>query len=219
MLRLGPSLQPFCSIPSAKLVSVKLLAGSHFSSIDQEKFQIPNTTATIVVCGVCAEQVKMMESASSSQSHTSAASRRLGCVLHQLQPSPPHEIMPSLCVSYTSGDQQQLGTGAHDDAATNPSSVAIGNVSLKIRPSSHPELIPFSVAPMGSPISHPLQAQEVLGEHIVNRITPPPKKFVFRLSCDALDESVHLRWMMQKDKLGQDMFLIGYISPPPPHQT
>ncbi len=104
-----------------------------------------------------------MEGGGVPLSHTtSAASRRLGCVLHQLQP--PHGMHPSLCVSYTNGDQQQqLASAQHEVAAKTNGSVAIGNVSLKIRPSRHPELIPFSVAPAGSPIAHPLQAQEVLG--------------------------------------------------------
>lgn len=102
------------------------------------------------------------------------AARRLAAVCRhqQVDPVQPAGSLISFCASSST---QEGGEEAV---------VRIGDVGVRLLPSARPELIPWGVAPAGSPIAH--QSPEVLA---------------------------HLRWMMQKDKLGQDIFLIG---PPGP---
>ncbi len=86
----------------------------------------------------------------------------------------------------------------------------IGDVGVRLLPSARPELIPWGVAPAGSPIAH--QSPEVLGAStLFFAMIAPSQLCILILTTTGLllCRAAHLRWMMQKDKLGQDMFLIG----------
>jgi hypothetical protein len=86
--------------------------------------------------------------------------------------------------------------------------VRIGDVGVRLLPSARPELIPWGVAPAGSPIAH--QSPEVLGASTLLCDDYPITAGILILTTTGLlCRAAHLRWMMQKDKLGQDMFLIG----------
>ncbi|KAL6063347.1 von Willebrand factor A domain containing 8, partial [Balamuthia mandrillaris] len=118
-----------------------------------------------------------------------AAARRADAILHSLCPEPQHPGRAALLsIAFASGHHHEDAQEEEEDwwLLERAATVTIGNVTLPLKaPPRQPELVPWRVAPAGSPIADDT-SQEVLG---------------------------HLRWMLQKDQLQQDMFLIG---PPGP---
>jgi hypothetical protein len=58
--------------------------------------------------------------------------------------------------------------------------VRIGDVGVRLLPSARPELIPWGVAPAGSPIAH--QSPEVLGAYILFFALMTPSQLTFSYS-------------------------------------
>lgn len=93
--------------------------------------------------------------------------------------------------------------------------VKIGAITYKLKTPQNPELVPVKHSMWFFP---PLCTKIYLHE-VIGRVSTDLRWITKTLFCSKVSESLtqtvahHLRWIMQKDLLGQDVFLIG---PPGP---
>jgi hypothetical protein len=85
-------------------------------------------------------------------------------------------------------------------------------VSVQVQEPQHLEFVPFGIAPLAAGLDSSLQLQDVLQVHSAFQLSLLffAAQFFFLFLFYYLQT---LRWMLQKEKLEQDMFLIGYAVP------